>query len=101
MNYRVRGGETTVDFKGTALLPDSKGNASIESRKKGYVEIDAAFEDLKAASIFAPGISDDTYCGRLHRRGAQQTSVKSFLDGDDGKLPRYNRTSSLWIDRYG
>ena len=53
VNYRVRGGETTIDFKGTALLPDSKGNASIES-KKGYIEIDAAFEDLKAASAFGP-----------------------------------------------
>ena len=34
VNYRVRGGPTKVDFKGTALLPDAKGDACA-SRTEG------------------------------------------------------------------
>src|SRR5262252_8991805 len=53
VNYRSRGGETKVDFRGTALLPDAKGNASVES-KKGNVEMDVDFDKLKPASMFGP-----------------------------------------------
>ena len=53
VNYRVRGDSTKIDFKGTALLPDAKGDAWIES-KKGYIDVKAEFEKLKPASIFGP-----------------------------------------------
>jgi outer membrane protein OmpA-like peptidoglycan-associated protein len=51
VNYRPRRGATTIDFEGTALLPRAKGEAKIEG-KKGYIEIDAKFEDLEAPSRF-------------------------------------------------
>jgi outer membrane protein OmpA-like peptidoglycan-associated protein len=51
VNYRPRRGETKIDFEGTALLPDAKGEAKVEG-KKGVMEIDAKFEDLKAPSRF-------------------------------------------------
>ena len=84
VNYRVRGGETQVDFKGTALLPDSKGNATIES-KKGYIEVDALFEHLKAASIFGPEYL--TYVlWAITPEGRATNLGEIILDGDNGKL---------------
>jgi outer membrane protein OmpA-like peptidoglycan-associated protein len=53
VNYRVRGGATKIDFKGTALLPETKGDAWIEN-KKGYVEVNAEFEKFRPASMFGP-----------------------------------------------
>jgi outer membrane protein OmpA-like peptidoglycan-associated protein len=51
VNYFYRSGPTKIDFKGTVLLPDAKGNATVESRQ-GRTEIDANFERLKASQRF-------------------------------------------------
>lgn len=53
INYRHRGGSTTIDFKGTPLLPNARGEAKVES-KKGYIEIEVEFDDLEPASKFGP-----------------------------------------------
>jgi outer membrane protein OmpA-like peptidoglycan-associated protein len=53
VNYRHRGGATKIDFKGTALLPESHGEAKVES-KRGYIEIEAEFDRLEPASKFGP-----------------------------------------------
>ena len=53
INYRHRGGATKVDFRGTALLPDARGEAKVES-KQGYIEIEVEFDELTAASKFGP-----------------------------------------------
>ncbi|MBK7930874.1 MAG: OmpA family protein [Bryobacterales bacterium] len=49
INYQHRGGATKVDFRGTELLPGSRGEAKVES-KQGYIEIEVEFDDLKAAN---------------------------------------------------
>lgn len=49
VNYRHRSGATKIDFKGTDLLPGSRGEAKVES-KQGYIEIEVEFDDLKPAS---------------------------------------------------
>ena len=47
VNYTYRSGEPTrIDFRGTILLPESKGDAMVES-KAGRVDIDAHFDRLK------------------------------------------------------
>jgi outer membrane protein OmpA-like peptidoglycan-associated protein len=51
VNYFYRSGPTKIDFRGTVLLPESKGNATVESRR-GRTEIDASFEHLKASQRF-------------------------------------------------
>src|SRR5688572_13760983 len=51
INYRPRTGDTKVDFAGTALLPQAKGNATV-SGEKGYIKIDARFDKLEAPSRF-------------------------------------------------
>lgn len=53
INYRHRSGATKVDFKGTALLPQARGQAKVES-KKGYIEIEVEFDGLRPASAFGP-----------------------------------------------
>jgi outer membrane protein OmpA-like peptidoglycan-associated protein len=51
VNYFYRSGATKIDFRGTVLLPEAKGNATVESRQ-GRTEIDASFEHLKASQRF-------------------------------------------------
>ena len=53
INYRHRSGATMVDFRGTPLLPDAKGEARVES-KQGYIEIEVGFDDLQSATRFGP-----------------------------------------------
>src|SRR5688572_26575283 len=53
INYRHRGGSTTIDFKGTQQLPAARGEAKVES-KQGYIEIEVEFDNLQAASRFGP-----------------------------------------------
>ena len=53
INYRHRSGSTKVDFRGTPLLPDARGEAKVES-KQGYMEIDVEFDDLQGATRFGP-----------------------------------------------
>ena len=50
VNYRHRGGATKIDFRGTELLPGSRGEAKVES-KQGYIEIEVEFDDLKPATM--------------------------------------------------
>jgi len=56
INYRHRSGATKVDFRGTALLPEARGEAKVES-KQGYIEVEVEFDDLQGATRFARNIS--------------------------------------------
>jgi outer membrane protein OmpA-like peptidoglycan-associated protein len=51
INYRPRRGDTKVDFAGTPLLPQARGNATV-SGEKGYIKIDARFDKLEPAQKF-------------------------------------------------
>jgi len=51
VNYRHRGGSTTVDFKGTDLMPEVTGRAKVDS-KSGRLDIDARLENLLPANKF-------------------------------------------------
>ncbi|MGE0443908.1 MAG: OmpA family protein, partial [Vicinamibacterales bacterium] len=51
VNYRPRSGETQVDFRGTQLMPDGDGHATIEG-KDGYMTVDAHFDNLEPPSSF-------------------------------------------------
>ncbi|HUA83840.1 MAG TPA: OmpA family protein [Bryobacteraceae bacterium] len=45
INYEYRNGPTLIDFHGTVLMPQAKGEASVDS-KTGRTEIDARLENL-------------------------------------------------------
>ena len=49
INYRHRSGATKIDFRGTDLLPNSRGEAKVES-KQGYIEIEVEFDNLQPAT---------------------------------------------------
>jgi len=49
INYQHRGGATKIDFRGTELLPNSRGEAKVES-KQGYIEIEVEFDGLQPAT---------------------------------------------------
>jgi outer membrane protein OmpA-like peptidoglycan-associated protein len=51
INYRHRSGATSIDFRGTPLLPSARGEARVES-KQGALEIEAEFEDLQPATRY-------------------------------------------------
>jgi len=53
INYRPRSGDTKVDFSGTALMPQAKGFAEV-SGEKGYMKIDARFDELQPPTRFGP-----------------------------------------------
>ena len=53
INYRHRGGSTTIDFKGTQKMPAARGEAKVES-KQGYIEIEVEFDNLRSATQFGP-----------------------------------------------
>jgi outer membrane protein OmpA-like peptidoglycan-associated protein len=53
INYRHLSGPTEIDFRGTVLMPFSKGQARVES-KRGAIRIQAQFDKLDAATRFGP-----------------------------------------------
>ena len=53
INYRHRNGATKINFVGTDLLPNSRGEAKVES-KQGYIEIEVEFDNLQPATKNGP-----------------------------------------------
>jgi outer membrane protein OmpA-like peptidoglycan-associated protein len=49
INYQHRSGATKIDFRGTDLLPGSRGEAKVES-KQGYIEIEVEFDGMQPAT---------------------------------------------------
>lgn len=58
VNYRHRGGATKIDFKGTQVMPQAVGSATVQS-KTGRLDIEAKFHHLQPASKF--GLEYMTY----------------------------------------
>lgn len=54
INYQYRTGPTQIGFHGTVLMPQAKGDATVES-KAGRTEIDAKFERVDSPSRFGSG----------------------------------------------
>ena len=84
INYRPRGGETRIDFKGTPLMPLARGTAEV-SGEEGYIEVKASFDKMSPAIQF--GREYLTYVlwavtpeGRATNLGEVQ------LDDDDAKV---------------
>ena len=53
INYNHRSGPTAIDFRGTALMPDARGEAKVES-KQGVIRINAEMRKLQPPSQFGP-----------------------------------------------
>src|SRR5215831_5044085 len=84
INYRHHSGSTKIDFRGTALLPDARGEAKVES-KQGRIEIDADFDNLQGASRF--GLEYLTYVlWAITPEGRATNLGEVILNGSKSKL---------------
>jgi len=81
VNYQYRSGPTRIDFRGTVLLADGKGDAIVESRR-GHTEIDARFSNLSAPTRF--GREYLTYVlWAISPEGAPHSLGEAVPDGSD------------------
>jgi len=53
VNYQLHSGKTSLDFRGTNLMPDARGRATVESRT-GRIEINTELEHLQSPRSFGP-----------------------------------------------
>jgi outer membrane protein OmpA-like peptidoglycan-associated protein len=84
INYRPRHDDTPLDFQGTSLHPKAKGHANI-SGEKGYIRIDAKFDELEPATRF--GSEYLTYVMWAITPEGRATNLGELqVKGDDGRL---------------
>src|SRR6202163_2118448 len=84
INYRHRSGSTPVDFRGTSLMPDARGEAIVNS-KQGRIEINARMEHLSPATQYGPEYL--TYVlWAVTPEGRPKNLGEVLLNGNNSKL---------------
>jgi len=84
INYRPRRGDTKVDFRGTVLMPQARGEAKV-SGEQGYMNVEATFDKFDAASRF--GREYLTYVLWAVTPEGRATNLGEIqIDGDDAKV---------------
>src|ERR1700732_1415772 len=84
INYRHRSGSTKIDFRGTPLMPDARGEAEVNS-KQGRIEIDARMDHLSPATQYGPEYL--TYVlWAVTPEGRPKNLGEVLLDGRNSKL---------------
>ena len=84
INYRHRGGSTTVDFRGTENMPRARGEAKVES-KQGYIEVEVEFKFMPPATSF--GAEYLTYVmWAITPEGRAMSLGEVLLNGNRSKL---------------
>src|ERR1700683_986748 len=91
INYRHRSGSTMIGFQGTALMPDARGEAKVES-KQGVIKIDAEMQQLGPATQFGPEYL--TYVMWAITPEGRATNVGEVLLNHSGKT-KLDATSDL------
>ena len=95
INYNHRSGSTKIGFRGTALLPAARGEASVES-KQGVTKIDARMEKLQPATMFGPEYL--TYVMWAVTPEGRATNVgEVILNGDRTKLDATTELQSFGL----
>ncbi len=95
INYNHRSGSTKIDFRGTALLPEARGEASVES-KQGVIRIDAHMDKLQPATMF--GSEYLTYVLWAITPEGRATNVgEVLLNGDKSKLDATTQLQSFGL----
>ncbi|HEX4424891.1 MAG TPA: DUF4398 domain-containing protein, partial [Terriglobales bacterium] len=82
VNYRHRGGSTTVDFRGTDLMPSVGGHAKVDG-KAGRLAISAELTHLAPANSF--GGQFLTYVLWAITPEGRAVNLGEILPGDNGK----------------
>ncbi len=82
VNYRHRGGSTTVDFRGTDLMPEVNGHAKIDG-KAGRLAINVELKNLRPASTL--GGQFLTYVLWAITTEGRAVNLGEVLPGENGK----------------
>ena len=82
VNYRHRGGSTTLDFKGTELMPEVAGHAKVDS-KNGRLAISAELTHMLPATTL--GGQYLTYVLWAITPEGRAANLGEILPGDNGK----------------
>ncbi|MGD0579990.1 MAG: OmpA family protein [Bryobacteraceae bacterium] len=95
INYNHRSGSTEIDFRGTLLLPEARGEARVES-KQGVIKINARMEKLQPATMFGPEYL--TYVMWAITPEGRATNVgEVLLNGDKTKLDATTELQSFGL----
>jgi len=82
VNYRHRGGSTTVDLKGTDLMPEASGRAKVDG-KEGRLAISADVQHLAPATKF--GAQYLTYVLWAVTPEGRSVNLGEIVPNNDGK----------------
>src|SRR5690242_8202871 len=91
INYNHRSGSTKIGFRGTALMPEARGEAKVES-KQGVIKMDVDMERLGPATQF--GQEYLTYVMWAITPEGRATNVGEVLVNHGGKT-RLDATTEL------
>ena len=95
INYNHRSGPTTIGFRGTALMPDARGEVKVES-KQGVIKIDARMQKMQPATQFGPEYL--TYVMWAITPEGRATNVgEVLLNGDNSKLDATTELQSFGL----
>jgi outer membrane protein OmpA-like peptidoglycan-associated protein len=95
INYNHRSGSTKIGFRGTPLLVEARGEASVES-KQGVTKIDARMEKLQPATMFGPEYL--TYVMWAVTPEGRATNVgEVILNGEKSKLDATTELQSFGL----
>ncbi len=92
INYFHRSGSTKIGFEGTALAPQAKGSATVQSNK-GQISIDAHLEGLKPANGY--GVEYLTYVLWAITPQGQPTALGEVLPSGGGNKVDLKVTTNL------
>ena len=95
INYNHRSGSTNIGFRGTALSPESTGEARVES-KQGVIKIDARMEKLQPATRYGPEYL--TYVMWAITPEGRATNIgEVLLNGTNSKLDATSELQSFGL----
>src|ERR1039457_5755129 len=95
INYNHRSGSTSIGFRGTALSPESTGEARVES-KQGVIKIDARMEKLQPATRYGPEYL--TYVMWAITPEGRATNIgEVLLNGTNSKLDATSELQSFGL----
>src|SRR5579883_107981 len=95
INYNHRSGSTKIDFRGTPLLPEAHGDATVESRQ-GVIRINAHMDKMQPASKFGPEYL--TYVMWAITPEGRATNIgEVLLNGDKTKLDATTELQSFGL----
>src|SRR5450759_3091562 len=95
INYNHRSGSTRIGFRGTALMPQARGEARVES-KQGVIKIDAQMQKLQPATKF--GAEYLTYVMWAITPEGRATNVgEVLLNGENSKLDATTELQSFGL----